>query len=434
MVHRERDDRELAPSGERGVVDSSNRRNHAHVKPIVYIGLVNTLADFDARVAELDAELTERFDGRVEEIPGVFALMRPVAGAVEAFKLLCEGFEVFILSTAPWRNPSAWQDQVEWVQLHLGSESATPAFQRLILSHHKELNRGDYLIEHQADGGAREFEGEWIHFGSEQFPDWAAVTRHLLDAHGAPKEDVADATHQTPASPIAGAIERMAPGTIRVPFTSALASVDLQTGAVYEGGSANNYGGDPIQKLLGVANAGGFRPSGSIAKRDVRYVALFSTGSELEWPDELDAATGTFVYYGDQRTPGKGLYETRRLGNVLLHDMYESLAKGARRDIPPALLFTSAHPGRSVRFGGLLVPGAQDIAPLDALEVVCKQGDDGEVVNYRATFTVLNAPEVPRSWLIDLRAGLKASAHEPEVWSSWADEGTYEPLIEAASR
>jgi 5'(3')-deoxyribonucleotidase len=62
------------------------------------------------------------------------------------------------------------------VQKYLGEA----AYKRLILSHHKDLNQGDYLIDDKGKNGASEFEGEWIHFGSERFPDWDAVLKYLL--------------------------------------------------------------------------------------------------------------------------------------------------------------------------------------------------------------------------------------------------------------
>jgi 5'-nucleotidase len=66
------------------------------------------------------------------------------------------------------------------VHEHLGSTAGTPAFKRLILSHHKHLNRGDYLVDDRPNNGASEFEGEWVKFGTDDYPDWPAVTDYLL--------------------------------------------------------------------------------------------------------------------------------------------------------------------------------------------------------------------------------------------------------------
>lgn len=52
-----------------------------------------------------------------------------------------------MLSTAPWHNPSAWSDKVKWIQHYFGEEKGSALYKRLILSHHKNLNQGDYLID-----------------------------------------------------------------------------------------------------------------------------------------------------------------------------------------------------------------------------------------------------------------------------------------------
>ena len=54
------------------------------------------------------------------------------------------------------------------------------AHKRLILSHNTNLNRGDYLIDDRTKNGAGEFQGELIHFGTSEFPDWNSVLRRLL--------------------------------------------------------------------------------------------------------------------------------------------------------------------------------------------------------------------------------------------------------------
>ena len=65
---------------------------------------------------------------------------------------------------------------MQWVKKYLGSH----AKKRLILTHHKNLSLGDYLIDDRIKNGADGFKGELIQFGSEQFPDWRAVVEYLL--------------------------------------------------------------------------------------------------------------------------------------------------------------------------------------------------------------------------------------------------------------
>jgi 5'-nucleotidase len=155
------------------------------MKKILYIDLDNTLVDFAARLEGIDEALALEYADRLDELPGIFALMRPMPGAIAAYRELSEVFDTYILSTAPWGNPSARQHKVEWVHLHLGRAAGTPAYKRLILSHHKNLNRGDYLVDDRPNNGASGFGrlpgSEWVHFGAEAFPDWAAVTAYLLE-------------------------------------------------------------------------------------------------------------------------------------------------------------------------------------------------------------------------------------------------------------
>ena len=109
-------------------------------------------------------------------MPGVFSLMKPLEGALDAFETLSKVYDSYILSTPPWDNTSAWSDKHQWVKKHLG----VSARKRLILSQHKHLNLGDYLIDDRTVNGAAEFQGEHIHFGTKRFLDWKSVLEYLL--------------------------------------------------------------------------------------------------------------------------------------------------------------------------------------------------------------------------------------------------------------
>ena len=91
------------------------------------------------------------------------------------YHVLADLFDTYILSTAPWENPSAWSDKAVWVRRHLG----TVAHKRLILTHHKHLNHGDFLIDDRTANGADRFGGEHLLFGSGQYPDWDSVVAYL---------------------------------------------------------------------------------------------------------------------------------------------------------------------------------------------------------------------------------------------------------------
>ena len=146
------------------------------MKRILYIDMDNVLVDFQSAFPRVSDELLEQYDGHLDDIPWIFSLMDPMPGAPEAFQQLSTLFDTYILSTAPWQNPSAWSDKLQWVKKHLGQ----PAYKRLIISHHKDLNRGHFLIDDREKNGAAEFEGKLLQFGSVQFPNWDSVLAHLL--------------------------------------------------------------------------------------------------------------------------------------------------------------------------------------------------------------------------------------------------------------
>ena len=146
------------------------------MEKVILFDMDGVLVDFESGVAKLSEETKKEYEGRIDEVPGLFALMDPMPGAIEAVQLLSKHFDVYILSTSPWNNPTAASDKIEWVKKHMNSVF----HKRVIITHHKELLQGDYLIDDRGKNGASEFKGEWLHFGQEQFPDWDAVLKHLL--------------------------------------------------------------------------------------------------------------------------------------------------------------------------------------------------------------------------------------------------------------
>jgi len=118
----------------------------------------------------------KEYEGRLDEVPGIFGLMQPMEQAIESYHKLSKHYDIYILSTSPWENDTAPVDKLRWVKKYLGGV----AYKRLILSHHKNLNRGDYLIDDRTKNGADRFEGEHIHFGTGRFVSWRDVTDYLL--------------------------------------------------------------------------------------------------------------------------------------------------------------------------------------------------------------------------------------------------------------
>ena len=145
------------------------------MKKILYLDMDNVLVDFPSAFARVPAETLSKYKNNEDEIPGIFALMEPMPGAVDAFNALAEVFDVYILSTAPWGNSSAWSDKPKWVKKHLGDK----AWKRLILSHHKNLNRGDFLVDDRVANGAGEFTGTLIKFVPNE-TSWPELVKELI--------------------------------------------------------------------------------------------------------------------------------------------------------------------------------------------------------------------------------------------------------------
>lgn len=135
----------------------------------------NVLVDFSSAIVRIPQKVVKDYYERLDEVPGIFSLMEPMPGAIESFECLASLYDTYILSTSPWENPSAWSDKLVWVKRYLGES----AYKRLILSHHKNLNIGHYLVDDRTKNGVERFSGEHIHFGSKHFPNWDAVLAYL---------------------------------------------------------------------------------------------------------------------------------------------------------------------------------------------------------------------------------------------------------------
>jgi len=142
------------------------------MRKIVYIDMDNVLVDFESGIEKLSESVKMEYEGRLEDVPGIFSLMEPMPDMQESVQLLATEFDLYVLSTAPWRNPTAWSDKVKWIQKYFGMEEGSLFYKRLIISHHKNLNQGAYLIDDREKNGAKDFVGELILFGSAKFPDW----------------------------------------------------------------------------------------------------------------------------------------------------------------------------------------------------------------------------------------------------------------------
>lgn len=133
--------------------------------------------DMDDTLCQYSKHFKERLELRPDiAFPqsqyGFFSNLEPMPDAIEAYRALEQKYEVFILTAPSYLNPLCYTEKRVWVEKHLGLET-TP---NLIICQRKELLIGDFLI----DDNPYPFQGEFIHFGSKDYPDWATVLQYLL--------------------------------------------------------------------------------------------------------------------------------------------------------------------------------------------------------------------------------------------------------------
>jgi len=155
-------------------------RKNKDMKKILYIDMDGDIVDFKTGIERLNEHDRKKYDNRYDEAPGIFSLMDPMPGAMEALNELTQHFDCYILSTATWLNPSAWSDKLVWVHKHFGEGKDSIFYKRLILSHNKNRCHGDFLVDDRPKHGATDFSGEWIEFKSENSNEWQRVKEYLM--------------------------------------------------------------------------------------------------------------------------------------------------------------------------------------------------------------------------------------------------------------
>lgn len=218
-----------------------------------------------------------------------------------------------------------------------------------------------------------------------------------------------------------------------VPFDQ-LRTTDLHVDAHYVGRRNGNAGDDPLPSLLSVDSHGGFRKRGKVHGQ-LHMLVLASSMNDPDWPDAIDREHGVFTYYGDNKKPGRELHETGRHGNLILRKIFAAACAGAsgRAETPPIFLFASTGVRRDVQFLGLAVPGASDLDASEDLVAIWRIADGDRFQNYRARFTVLNAPVISRAWIDTIIAGERDDRLAPDTWRQWINTGRRNPLLATRS-
>lgn len=211
---------------------------------------------------------------------------------------------------------------------------------------------------------------------------------------------------------------------------SDIQSSDLVVDTLYKSGKSNSSIKDePISKMLNCGNRGGLRYKGSIKKSisGIEYIVLYSNLNEPYRPDYFITPASLFMYYGDNKS-GRDILDTLKKGNLVLKGCFDSLYEGKRDQIPPIFIFIRGESGRGVVFKGVAVPGASGLNINNSLVKVEMMHEEEAVLNYKATFTILDIKSVSRKWVDDVLNGSIMTENTPQAFKVWREKGVYTPL------
>lgn len=148
-------------------------------KAIIYVDMDHVLCDYEEAWARQKALYPDLEFPQSQ--PGMYIGMNPLPGAIDTFHWLNDhpNSDVYILTAPSVYNSHCYSEKRDWVEKYLGLS----VVENLIITPHKNLNEGHYLIDDMASGkGQDRFKGSLILFGSEQFPSWTAIHAFFEEA------------------------------------------------------------------------------------------------------------------------------------------------------------------------------------------------------------------------------------------------------------
>lgn len=140
------------------------------------------VADFDKAIRtknntinSKDLSHQDMVEKIVSEDENFFIDLDLIPGTIDAVNELKKDFEIYFLSTPMHEYPYSYSGKRIWLKKHFGEWVK----KRLILTHRKDLNIGDFLVDDRLKNGSESFTGEHIHFGQPEFPNWETVVEYL---------------------------------------------------------------------------------------------------------------------------------------------------------------------------------------------------------------------------------------------------------------
>ncbi len=140
-------------------------------RKIVYVDMDDTLCDFMGPFKS--GEYQMKFP---QSKVGFFLDLKPLDFAIEGIKTLQTKYDVWILTRPSIKNTHCYTEKAEWIKKYFGEDMLN----RMVLCPDKSLVKGDFLIDDDIKHGQPEFEGEWLHFATDKFPNWKLVVEYLM--------------------------------------------------------------------------------------------------------------------------------------------------------------------------------------------------------------------------------------------------------------
>lgn len=142
-------------------------------RKIVYVDMDDTICDF------ITPFKTGEFKLKYPQSKvGFFLDLEPIEGAIEGVKTLQTKYDVWILTRPSIKNTHCYTEKAEWIKKYLGEDMLN----KMILCPDKSLVKGEFLIDDDYRHGQPEFEGEHIHFMTdERFLNWTSIVEYLMN-------------------------------------------------------------------------------------------------------------------------------------------------------------------------------------------------------------------------------------------------------------
>lgn len=158
-------------------------------RKILYIDMDGVTCDFMSGVyekfpyiEEMDSKNRESvIDYFLEENPRYFLKLPPIPGAIEAITILNNHYDIYFLTTPARNCEHSYMDKKIWLEQYI-FQPLEMSNKNLILTHRKDLQIGDYLIDDRLVNGSESFTGKFLHFGEgKEFSTWKDILKYFSD-------------------------------------------------------------------------------------------------------------------------------------------------------------------------------------------------------------------------------------------------------------